>query len=143
MFKSYIKTAWRNLLKNRGYTLINICGIAVGMAVAMLISLWIYDEVTFNSSAPNYKNVAQVRRYFTDPNTGETTGVSNMHYPMATILKSDYKQYFKHVVMAWWQSGYTLSAADKKVFTTGQFMEPEGLDMLAPIMPKGNLRCIA
>lgn len=133
-----MKTAWRNLLKNRGYTLINICGIAVGMAVAMLISLWIYDEVTFNSSHPNYKNVAQVRRYFTDPNIGETTGVSNMHYPMATILKSDYKQYFKHVVMAWWQSGYTLSGAEKKVFTTGQFIEPEGLDMLAPIMLKGN-----
>ena len=102
MFKSYIKIPWRNLVRNKIYSFINIGGLAIGMAVAMLIGLWVYDEVTFNKSHQNYDSIAQVRRYYTDPNTHETNGVDNMHYPTGTILKSDYKQYFKHVVMAWW-----------------------------------------
>src|SRR4051794_34544901 len=100
------------------------------MAVAMLIALWVYDEVTFNKSHQNYNSIAQVRRYYTDPNTHGTNGVDNMHYPTAAILKSDYKQYFKHVVMAWWLNDYTVSTADKKISRQGEFIEPEGLDML-------------
>ena len=61
-----------------------------------------------------------------------------MHYPTAAILKSDYGQYFKHVVMAWWLSDYAVSTADKKISRQGEFMEPEGLDMLSPKMLKGN-----
>jgi putative ABC transport system permease protein len=39
MIKNYFKTAWRNLIKNKGYAVINIGGLAIGMAVAMLIGL--------------------------------------------------------------------------------------------------------
>jgi hypothetical protein len=46
MFKNYFKTAWRGLIKNRISSLINVGGLAVGMAVAMLIGLWIYDELS-------------------------------------------------------------------------------------------------
>lgn len=138
MLKNYFKIAWRNLVKNKAYSIINIGGLAVGMAVAMLIGFWVYDEVTFNRSHENYESIAQVRRYFTDPNTHETTGIDNMHYPTAALLKSNYSQYFKHVVMAWWLSDYTVSSADKKITRKGEFIEPEGLDMLSPKMIKGN-----
>jgi len=138
MFRTYFKTAWRNLIKNKFSSFINIGGLAVGMAVAMLIGLWIYDEVTFNESYQNYKSIAQVRRYYTDPNTHETNGVDNMHYPTAAILKRNYSQYFKHVVMAWWLNDFTVSAADKKITRKGEFIEPEGLDMLSLKMLKGN-----
>jgi putative ABC transport system permease protein len=43
MIKNYFKIAWRNLVKNKVYTFINIGGLAVGMAVALLIGLWVYD----------------------------------------------------------------------------------------------------
>jgi len=138
VLKNYFKIAWRNLVKNKAYSIINIGGLAVGMAVAMLIGFWVYDEVTFNRSHENYESIAQVRRYFTDPNTHETTGIDNMHYPTAALLKSNYSQYFKHVVMAWWLSDYTVSSADKKITRKGEFIEPEGLDMLSPKMIKGN-----
>ena len=87
MIKNYFKIAWRNLVKNKVYSFINIGGLAVGMAVAILIGLWVYDEVTFNKSDKNYESVAQVRRYFTDPNTHETMGVENMHLPMVAFLR--------------------------------------------------------
>ncbi|MBS1577734.1 MAG: hypothetical protein JST09_20720, partial [Bacteroidetes bacterium] len=48
MIKNYFKIAWRNLLKNKIYSFINIAGLAAGMAVAMIIGLWIYDEVSAN-----------------------------------------------------------------------------------------------
>ncbi|MEP6951143.1 MAG: ABC transporter permease [Ginsengibacter sp.] len=138
MLKNYLKIAWRNLVKNKIYSFINIGGLAIGMAVAMLIGLWVYDEVTFNKSHQNYESVAQVRRYYTDPSTHETNGVDNMHYPMAAILRSDYKQYFKHVVMAWWLGDYSVSTGDKKIAGKGEFMDAEGLDMLSLKMLKGN-----
>lgn len=138
MFKSYLKIAWRNLAKNKIYSFINIGGLAIGMAVAILIALWVYDEVTFNKSHQNYESVAQVRRYYTDPNTHETNGVDNMHYPMAAILRSDYAQYFRHVVMVWWPGDYSLSTGDKKISGKGEFMEAGGLDMLSLKMLRGN-----
>jgi ABC-type antimicrobial peptide transport system permease subunit len=138
MFKNYLKTAWRNLRKNKAYSLINIGGLAVGMAVATLIALWVYDEVTFNESHQNYQSIAQVRRTYTDPNLHQTFGVDNMHYPTAALLKSNYSRYFRHVVMAWWLSDYTISTADKKISKQGEFIEPEGLEMLSPKMLEGN-----
>ena len=48
MFKNYFKIAWRNLIKSKVYSVINVLGLAAGMAVAMLIAFWIWDEVTFD-----------------------------------------------------------------------------------------------
>jgi len=138
MFKNYFKIAWRNLVKNKAFSFINIGGLAVGMAVAMLIGLWVYDEVTFNKYHQNYESIAQVRRYFTDPNTHEKNGVYGMQYPMGALLKGNYQQYFKHVIMAWFISDYSLSTGDKKVTRKGEFMGPEGLDMLSLKMIEGN-----
>jgi putative ABC transport system permease protein len=48
MFQSYLKVAWRNLLRNKVYSFINIGGLALGMTVALLIGLWVHksDEST-------------------------------------------------------------------------------------------------
>ena len=62
MYKSYFKIGWRNLIRNKGYSFINIGGLAMGMAVAMFIGLWIYDELSFNKYHENYKNIGQVLR---------------------------------------------------------------------------------
>ena len=49
MFKNYVKTAWRNLLKNKFYSLINIAGLTLGLVVGILILLWVQDERSFDS----------------------------------------------------------------------------------------------
>lgn len=54
MFRSFLRTTWRNLKKDRVHSLINVSGLAVGMAVVMLISLWIWDECNFNSYHENH-----------------------------------------------------------------------------------------
>jgi len=57
MFKNYFKTAWRNLVKNRFYTSINISGLAVGLAIGILILLWVQDEFSYDSFYSNAKNI--------------------------------------------------------------------------------------
>src|SRR4051794_30858007 len=48
MFRSYLKVALRNLWRSKGFSSINIAGLSIGMASAMLISVWIYNELTFD-----------------------------------------------------------------------------------------------
>src|SRR5258705_5629678 len=60
MIKNYFKTAWRNLWKNKIYTIINITGLAIGLACCMLIILYTKDEVSydrFHANAPNIYHV--------------------------------------------------------------------------------------
>jgi len=59
MFKNYLRTALRNLLKNKSSSFINISGLAVGMAVVMLIGLWIWDEL---SLIRNLATITALRR---------------------------------------------------------------------------------
>ena len=93
MFQNYFKIGWRNLLKNKGTSFINIGGLTVGMAVAMLIGLWVLDELSFNKYHENYPYIAQVMRKGKDyTNSIEPTG-------LGTLLKTKYGNHFKHVVL--------------------------------------------
>src|SRR6201985_1122377 len=60
MFRNHLKIAWRNLQKNKTYSVINIAGLAAGMTVAMIIGLWISDELSVNRHFKNYESIYQV-----------------------------------------------------------------------------------
>ena len=57
MIGNYIKVGCRMLLRAKGYSVINVGGLAIGMTVAMLIGLWVYDELSFNKYHANYDNI--------------------------------------------------------------------------------------
>lgn len=57
MIRNYIKTAWRNLLKNKFYSVINIAGLTLGLAIGILILLWVQDELSFDTFHRNAKNI--------------------------------------------------------------------------------------
>lgn len=137
MFSSYFKTAWRNLTKNKTSSFINVGGLAVGMAVAMLIGLWIYDELSFNKYHQNYDRIAQIMTRGTDAKDGPYVN-NSVQYPLATALQTDYKDHFSHIVKASWVQDYILSAGDKKLSGKGQFMDADAPEMLALKMLKGN-----
>jgi putative ABC transport system permease protein len=63
MLINYFKVAWRNLTKNKVYSVINIGGLGVGITVAILISLWIYDELTFNRGHKHHDRIVQVLQH--------------------------------------------------------------------------------
>jgi putative ABC transport system permease protein len=142
MFENYFKTAWRNLIVNKGYSAINIGGLAVGMTVAMFIGLWIYDELSFNRYHKNYDYIAQFWSGGTNPETSMIEGTYAMQYPVATTLRNNYPQYFKHILMAWWVGDHNLSSGNKKFNKKGEFIEGGVIDMLSLKMLKGTYKSL-
>jgi hypothetical protein len=61
MFRNYFKTAWRNLVNNKVYSILNISGLAVGMAVALIIGLWAYHESTYDKFLPGHERYCAAR----------------------------------------------------------------------------------
>ena len=60
MLRNYFIIAWRNLQRNKINSFINIAGLSVGMAVAILIGLWVWDELSYNKGFENYARLARV-----------------------------------------------------------------------------------
>ncbi|SOD79039.1 ABC transporter permease [Spirosoma fluviale] len=141
MLSNYIKIAWRNLIRNKGYSFINIGGLAVGMTIAILIGLWIYDELSFNKSFQHYDRIAQVMRNRTV--NGETDTRMGLPIPLAQSLKTSYGDSrnggpFKRVVLSWWTSLHTISVSDQVFSKSGKFMTPEAPEMLSLTMRRGS-----
>ncbi|MCK7557203.1 ABC transporter permease [Chitinophaga sedimenti] len=128
MIKNYIKIAWRNLVKNKGYAALNIGGLAVGMAVALAIGLWIWDELTFDRYNRNYDRIAQV--FQNQDFGGDIATWQTMPYPMGEALRHEFPGDFKHVVMASWDFYFVLTHGDKHLKKLGKYVEPAGPEML-------------
>ena len=136
MIKNYLKIAWRNLIKNKASSLINIGGLAVGMAVAMLIGLWIWDELSFDKNFKNYDRITQVLQ--NNMMNGEIGTGHNVPWPMGDELRKSFGSDFKYVTMATYNNGHILTHADKKLTKNGTYFEPSALEMLSIQMVKGN-----
>jgi ABC-type antimicrobial peptide transport system permease subunit len=136
MIKSYFLIAFRNLLKNKGYSFINITGLAAGMAVALLIGLWIWDELTYNQYHENYHRIAQVWQHNIYNGTRQSQ-VSNP-YLMAEEIRNNFGSDFKYVLEASWNFTHILSHAEKKFNKTGMYFEPAAPEMLSLKMLKGT-----
>ena len=93
MIKNYFKIALRNLQENKVYSFINITGLATGMAVAMLIGLWIWDELSFNSYHQNHAKLAQVMLNQTDKGMTYTGGTIAM--PLGDALRTQHTSDFR------------------------------------------------
>jgi ABC-type antimicrobial peptide transport system permease subunit len=137
MIKNYLKIAWRNVFRSKFSSFLNISGLTVGIAVALLIGLWVYDELSFNKYHQNYSRVAQVLVRGKDLKEGPFIN-NSLQYPLATELQTTYKSNFKHIVRASWVQEYILSAGEKKLSSVGQFMDEAAPEMLTLKMVRGN-----
>ncbi|HUB62625.1 MAG TPA: ABC transporter permease [Puia sp.] len=107
MLQNYFLLAWRHLLKNRGYSAINIAGLSIGMAIALVIGLWITDEVTFDHYAPDHSRLAMamVNMHLHNAVKKEEfyTGTTIM-MPLGKALSTQYKDLFTAVALTDFQS---------------------------------------
>lgn len=88
MFKNYLKMAWRNMLYNKGYSVLNITGLATGMAVALLIGLWVTDQYSYDRFLPGYQQLYQVEMNLTSQHFGTSTQTS-IALPLTDVLKKE------------------------------------------------------
>ena len=142
MLKHYFKWSWRNLLKTKGYSLINISGLALGMTIVMLIGLWVYDELSFNQYHKNYEDIAQVWGGRTDLETMEIRGGLTLQYPVAAALRNNYSQYFKQVSKTFRIKNSTVATEGNKFKRIGMFVEEDLLEMLSLNMLKGSYKSL-
>jgi ABC-type antimicrobial peptide transport system permease subunit len=136
MFKNYIKMAWRNLLTSKMYSALNIVGLATGMAVALLIGLWVWDEVSFNSYHQHYDRLAQVMVNTTNGGkiyTGSTTSI-----PMGKELREKYAADFKYISLASNIDDHIIAVGDKKISQTGRLVQEAFPVMFTLKMVSGN-----
>jgi len=136
MFKNYLKIAWRNLKKNKGYTAINVGGLALGMAVTLIIGLWVQDELSYNSYYPNKNKIAQV--FQSQTFNGEIGTGPAIPRPLEKAFRDGYADNFKHLVMSSWNNSRYLKYKDKSLSKTGNFMQREAPEMLELNILKGE-----
>ncbi|GMN11480.1 ABC transporter permease [Croceitalea sp. MTPC9] len=136
MFKNYLKIAWRNLLKNKGYSLINIGGLALGMAVTLIIGLWMHDELTYNDYFNNKEKIAQVWQSQTfNGNVGTGQAIP---LPLEPALRDGYGDNFKHLMMASWTQDSYIKYKDNSISRPGNYMQPMATELLNLEILKGE-----
>ena len=142
MFKNYLKIAWRNLIKSKFYSIINILGLAAGMAVAMLIAFWIWDEVTYDKYHINHERLAQVMTTFID-NDGKMGTGQAVCMPIGNELSTKFGSDFKNISMASWNFGHVLVVGEKKITASGMWVESNFPSMFTVRMLKGNINALS
>jgi putative ABC transport system permease protein len=135
MIKNYVTVAWRNIIKNKASSFINISGLAVGMAVAMLIGLWIWDEVSYNKYHKNYDSIGQLMT--TQTSNGVTQTFPSTVVPLSNELRFKYAGNFKHLALTS-EGTHILTIGDTKISQTGMFAEPDMPAILSLVMIKGS-----
>jgi putative ABC transport system permease protein len=135
MFKNNLKIAWRNLLKSKTYSFINIAGLAAGMAVAMIIGLWISDELSANRLFKNYDTIYQVMMHQTfDGKRGTQTALP---YPIGEELKAKFPD-MKGVAMCDWGQNHSLVYGDKKISKFGHYIGEDAVNMFSLNIVSGD-----
>jgi putative ABC transport system permease protein len=135
MIRNYFKTAWRGIVKNKAHSFINVAGLSVGMAVAMLIGLWIWDEVTFDQYHSNYESVGQVMT--TQTSNGATVTFGSTVVPLNNELRAKYGNSFKLTALTA-AGAHILAAGETKISQQGLWAQPGLPAILSLVMVNGS-----
>ncbi len=90
MLKNYLKVAWRNMMRSKIFTLINVMGLAVGMAACILILLFVRDELSYDGYHENSDNIYRVSREFFDRDGESSLHLGHCAPPYCPLLKQDF-----------------------------------------------------
>jgi putative ABC transport system permease protein len=136
VIKNYIKIAWRSLTRNKGFSLINILGLTIGITSAILISLWVRDELTFDKQQKNYNSIYQVianrnfnNQVFTD---------RNMAFALQGGLENGFPQIKNSVITT--GVGGLFKYGDKKLTKNGLAVSAHFFDIFSCDFLKGDPR---
>ena len=125
MFKNHIKIAFRNLWKNKGYSSLNIIGLAIGITCASLIFLWVENEFNYNSSIPEKDLVYYV------PTNQMYEGEWGTFYSSPGPLAADLKEEIPEVVKAGrlWTSNFLFNVGDNTIKSSGEYADYDMIDI--------------
>ena len=136
MFRNYVKIAIRNLLRNKAFSAINIAGLAIGMASALLIGIWIHNELSVDRFFTNKDRVYQI--YSREKDNGQLTAWGRAPTPLVPQLKQTYPEVED---AARFRTVYFLLIKDESRFNLeGAFADSGFLSILDFPLLEGNPR---
>jgi putative ABC transport system permease protein len=116
MINNYLKIAWRNLVNNKVYSALNIMGLATGMAVALLIGLWVSYQYSYDRFLPGNERLYQVMRNYNS--NGDTLTFSSTSLKLADALRNNIPE-FAHVAETDGWGAHGLMVGNKKFYQYG------------------------
>jgi len=125
MFKNYVLLALRQLRRNRGYSFINIFGLATGMAIALVIGIWAVDELSVDQHIPNGDRVVEImQNQWPKGQASEKTPPLYVGTTVSAALnpwlqKGNYQDIFEQTAMALWGGQHLLVNGDKSIAQNG------------------------
>ena len=140
MIKNYIKVALRNLRNNKAFAFLNIIGLAIGMATAIIIGLWITDELTYDHYNPNHKRLAKIMINQNDK--GDSYTGSTIAMPLGFEMQSKYKDLFKKVALVSFHNLHILGTGDKKISGRGIYAQEDFPSMFGLDLLNGNMQTL-
>ncbi len=128
MLKNYIKIAFRNLFRNKSFSLINIGGLAIGMASAILILLWVQNEISFDRFHKKNNRLYEVW----ENNISDGALQTGLATPqlMGPALKNDYPE-IESTARISWDQPILFGYGDKHIKATGTWADPSFLTMFS------------
>ena len=135
MIRNYMKIAWRNLFRNKGFSAINLLGLTIGMTCSVLIFLWVKDEVTYNKFHENYDQVYKIianRNFNNQVLTDE-----NMVLPLAGALKTSASQ-IRNATVITHNNGAVIQYNDKRIKQNGHTVSEGFFDVFTFRFLKGD-----
>ncbi len=139
MIENYFKTAWRNIVRSKGYSALNIFGLATGMAVALLIGLWVSNENSYDRFLPAYQQLYRVQRNF--KSNGDTLTFRTTSLKLADALRTQIPE-IEYVAESDWMGPHGLMVGDKKLYMRGAQIGADFLKMFQYPLLQGDARMV-
>lgn len=125
MIKNYFRIAWRSLLKDKQFTLLNVLGLSAGLACSLLIFLWANDELSFDKFFAKHERLCKLMEgnnrngetVFSDESSGRLSEAVRQRFPEV--------EYAAAIAPAKWFAPNTLSANEKNIKAGGQYAEKD------------------
>lgn len=139
MLKNYLKIAWRNLIRNKSFSLLNIVGLSIGLAVTALILIWINFEVGIDQFHENNDRIYQV--YNKAPVDGEIWTWNSTPKVMASVIEKDYPE-VEAVSRFYYDTPLLFAKGNKRIKSTGTIVDPDFLKIFSFPLLEGTVETV-
>lgn len=138
MLKNYLITAWRNILRAKGFSLLNIAGLAVGLAVCLLILLFVRAETGYDAYHEHVDRIYRIQNASLNADGSIRGEFATLAPSFAPFLRNDFPE-IERLARTWNPSGTVVKSGDR-TFTEERFFfaEPEILDILTLPFVQGD-----
>ena len=135
MINNYIKIAWRNLWKSKGYSAINITGLSIGMTAVLIIGIWVKNQLQFDNFYSNKENLYKVWNKYEDE--GKVSLIDVTSGRAAPALLEDYPE-VERAARIFFSTNKLLSFEGKKIKSRGNEVDPSFVQLFDFKLRRGN-----